>query len=145
MGSLVTSNAPQRARTISSAARDLQIDTRARTRARLARIGRSEVIACAVRSPRAQEPPMLQTRSRRRLLSLAAFVVSATVALAAQQMALETRDLAQPQDEEFARLVKEWTTQPSFISPLVDHLPKVPGVPSPKDTLGYHVGAPGKI
>jgi hypothetical protein len=88
---------------------------------------------------------MLQTRSRRRLLSLAAFLISATLALAAQQMALETRDPAQPQDEEFARLVKEWTTQPSFISPLVDHLPKLPGVPSPNDTLGYHVGAPGKL
>ena len=88
---------------------------------------------------------MFQTRSRRRLLSLAALLVSATVALAAQQMALETRDPAQPQDDEFARLVKAWTTQPSFISPLVDHLPKAPGVPSPNDTLGYHVGAPGKL
>src|SRR5689334_22456271 len=27
----------------------------------------------------------------------------------------------QPQDEEFARLVKEWTTRPEFMSPLVDH------------------------
>ena len=26
-------------------------------------------------------------------------------------------------DPEFARLVKEWTTRPDFISPLVDHLP----------------------
>ena len=29
------------------------------------------------------------------------------------------------QDDDFAKLVKEWTTQPYFISPLVDHLPKV--------------------
>ena len=28
-------------------------------------------------------------------------------------------------DEEFARLVREWTTRPEFLSPLVDHLPKV--------------------
>ena len=88
---------------------------------------------------------MFRPRSRRRLLSLAAFVLSATVALAAQQMAIETRDPAQPQDEEFARVVKEWTTHPSFISPLVDHLPKMTGVPSPKDTLGYHIGAPGTL
>ena len=51
----------------------------------------------------------------------------------------------QPQDEEYARLVKEWTTKPEFMSPLVDHLPKAAGVPSPKDVLGYHVGAPKKL
>ena len=33
------------------------------------------------------------------------------------------------QAEEFARLVKEWTTGPEFISPLVDHLPIVAGRP----------------
>ncbi|MBI4477081.1 MAG: hypothetical protein HY654_07895, partial [Acidobacteria bacterium] len=48
-------------------------------------------------------------------------------------------------DAEFGRLVKEWTTRPEFISPLVDHLPKVPGVPSPKDLLGYHIGEPKKL
>jgi len=48
-------------------------------------------------------------------------------------------------DEEFARLVKEWTTKPEFMTPLVDHLPKVAGVPSPKDVLGYYVGAPKKL
>src|SRR5580658_11122684 len=48
-------------------------------------------------------------------------------------------------DDEFARLVKEWTTRPEFMTPLVDHLPKVSGVPSPKDILGYYVGAPKKL
>src|SRR5262249_27934479 len=48
-------------------------------------------------------------------------------------------------DEDFARAVKEWTTRPDFISPLVDHLPKVTGVPSPKDILGHHVGEPKKL
>ena len=51
----------------------------------------------------------------------------------------------QPQDPEFARLVKEWTTRPEFLSPLVDHLPKVAGVPSPKDVLGYYPGTPKKL
>jgi len=63
----------------------------------------------------------------------------------AQEMVTETRDPTQPQDEDFAKLVKEWTGDPRFISPLVDHLPKVAGVPTPKDVLGYHVGAPGKL
>ena len=48
-------------------------------------------------------------------------------------------------DEGFATSVREWTTRPEFLSPLVDHLPKVPGVPSPKDVLGYHVGQPKKL
>jgi hypothetical protein len=51
----------------------------------------------------------------------------------------------QPMDEDYARLVKEWTTRPEFMSPLVDHLPQVPGVPSPKDVIGYHVGQPKKL
>src|SRR5947209_7592775 len=51
----------------------------------------------------------------------------------------------QPMDTEYARLVNEWTTRPEFMSPLVDHLPKAPGVPSPKDVLGYHVGQPKKL
>jgi hypothetical protein len=48
-------------------------------------------------------------------------------------------------DPEFARLVREWTTKPEFNSPLVDHLPKVSGVPSPKDVLGHHIGEPKKL
>ena len=31
------------------------------------------------------------------------------------------------------------------MSPLVDHLPKAAGIPSPKDVLGYYVGAPKKL
>jgi hypothetical protein len=52
---------------------------------------------------------------------------------------------SQPQDDEYARLVKEWTTRPEFLNPLLDHLPKAAGVPSPNDVLGYYVGAPKKL
>ncbi len=48
-------------------------------------------------------------------------------------------------DEDYARLVKEWTTKTEFMSPLVDHLPKADGVPSPKDVLGYYIGTPKKL
>ena len=51
----------------------------------------------------------------------------------------------QPMDADFAKSVKEWTTRPEFISPLVDHLPKSKTVPSPKDILGHHIGAPKKL
>ena len=48
-------------------------------------------------------------------------------------------------DPEFSKLVTEWTTKPEFLSPLVDHLPKKTGVPTPKDILGYHIGEPKKL
>jgi len=51
----------------------------------------------------------------------------------------------QQMDADFAKSVKEWTTKPEFISPLVDHLPKSNTIPSPKDILGYHIGAPKKL
>jgi hypothetical protein len=48
-------------------------------------------------------------------------------------------------DVEFAQRVREWTTKPEFMSPLVDHLPKKSGVPTPKDILGYYIGEPKKL
>jgi hypothetical protein len=74
-----------------------------------------------------------------------AALLFAVVSMPAQQMVTETFDPAQPQDADFAKSVKEWTTQPYFISPLVDHLPVVKGIPSPKAVLGYHIGAPYKL
>ena len=71
-----------------------------------------------------------------RLLTLVSFVVLAWGAATSSQ---------QSDDPEFARLVKEWTTRPEFISPLVDHLPKMPGVPTPKDVLGHYVGEPKRL
>ena len=63
----------------------------------------------------------------------------------AQQWVTETRDPKQTQDEDFAKAYAEWTGEARYGSPLVDHLPKVAGVPMPKDVLGYHIGAPGKL
>jgi hypothetical protein len=77
--------------------------------------------------------------------AVALVAICAAIATPAQQMVTETRDPAQAQDAEFARLVAQWTTAPNFISPLVDHLPKVDGIPSPKDVLGHHIGAPATL
>ena len=52
---------------------------------------------------------------------------------------------AQASDEGFAKLVREWTTQPEFLSPLVDHLPLAAGIPSPSAVIGHHVGQPGTL
>jgi len=60
----------------------------------------------------------------------------------AQQAVTETRDPRQQQDPEFAKAYAKWTTEPRYGSPLVDHLPKVSGIPTPKDVLGYYIGQP---
>src|ERR1017187_9020750 len=67
------------------------------------------------------------------------------IALAILAVTLTLAQTKQAMDEEYARLVKEWTTAPEFMSPLVDPLPKAPGVPTTKDVLGYYAGAPKKL
>jgi hypothetical protein len=111
----------------------------------------SEIDAATLRPHTSNVKPdgkirILMLQNQFRVASAVCLVMLVAIAaIPAQQMVTDTRDPAQVQDEDFARSVKEWTTQPNFISPLVDHLPKVPGVPSPKDVLGYHVGAPAKL
>jgi hypothetical protein len=89
-----------------------------------------------------------ERNTRRRAWALLTGLIACLLAVTsttAQQMVTETVDPAQTQDEDFAKLVKDWTGDPRFISPLVDHLPKVAGIPTPKDVLGYYIGAPGKL
>ena len=59
-----------------------------------------------------------------------------------QQLTLDTRDPNQKQDPTFEQSLKEWLANSRHSSPLVDHLPLVAGIPTPRDVLGYHVGAP---
>src|SRR5688572_11463741 len=78
-------------------------------------------------------------------LMLGIGVTLPSVTAAAQAWVTETRDPKQTQDADFAKAYAEWTGNPMYGSPLVDHLPKVNGIPSPKDVLGYHIGAPAKL
>ena len=93
----------------------------------------------------------MPTRAVMRMLVWSSLVLSCLVTV---PLAQSTRTPAvgqagaQPEpvdDPEFARLVQEWTTRPEFSSPLVDHLPTVAGIPSPKDVLGHHIGAPNHL
>ena len=79
-------------------------------------------------------------------LSIAARIAAAgtVLALLAPTAAAQT-GTGQAQDADFADRVREWTTRPEFLSPLVDHLPAGSAVPSPKDVLGRHVGAPREL
>jgi hypothetical protein len=70
-------------------------------------------------------------------------LLALTVALAqARQSTPGTIDPRQPQDQAFAKLYQQWTGDARYGSPLVDHLPLVPGVPTPNDVLGHYIGAP---
>jgi len=74
--------------------------------------------------------------------ALLAPALLAPAPLAAQQLSLDTRDPNQKQDSTYFRSYREWLANPKHGSPLVDHLPLVDGIPTPRDVLGYHVGAP---
>src|SRR5258706_16434500 len=85
--------------------------------------------------------------SSRLLASLAVSVLVANSGILAQSTGKKAvgASAGAADDPDFARAVKQWTTRPEFSSPLVDHLPKVAGVPSPKDILGHHIGEPKKL
>jgi hypothetical protein len=72
-------------------------------------------------------------------------VLAFTAALPALAQFPAPAQSTQLMDTDFAAQIKEWTTRPEFLSPLVDHLPKSSTVPSPKDVLGYNIGAPKKL
>ncbi len=63
--------------------------------------------------------------------------------LAAQNLNTNyARDPKQPIDQEYSDHIKKYTTDPSFLSPLVDYLPASKTVPTPMKTLGDVSGAP---
>src|SRR5688572_17501260 len=76
------------------------------------------------------------------LLAAACFLSSAVPSVTHAQ---KPAPVATADDPDFAEFVKKATTKPEFLSPLVDHLPKKAGVPTPKDVLGYHIGTEKKL
>ncbi len=55
------------------------------------------------------------------------------------------RDPRQAIDQEYTKKILEYTTEPFFLSPLVDYLPASRTVPTPKVVLGDIAGAPNKL
>src|SRR4051812_3735014 len=83
-------------------------------------------------------------RPARLLAPVLLLLSAASVGIAAQST--ENKAVASTtDDQDFARSVKEWTTKPEFSSPLVDHLPKVAGGPSPQNNLGHPIGGTKKV
>src|SRR6187399_3618470 len=60
-------------------------------------------------------------------------------------MAKPGRDPNQPIDEAYTKKIKQYTTDPAFLSPLVDYMPAAKGIPTPMATLGDVAGAEGKL
>ncbi|HEY6893302.1 MAG TPA: hypothetical protein VI258_03985, partial [Rhodanobacteraceae bacterium] len=79
-------------------------------------------------------------------LALAALLAS-TISSAAENTsaAAYARDPAQRVDEAYTAKIREYTTDPQFNTPLTDYLPSAPGVPTPRETLGYIAGAPDHL
>ena len=70
-------------------------------------------------------------------LALAAVVLFVAATVAAPPITAQ-----QAIDEEYTAQIREFTTEPFFSTPLVDHLPYSETVPTPLDHLGHISGAP---
>ncbi|HKW88961.1 MAG TPA: M14 family zinc carboxypeptidase [Candidatus Acidoferrales bacterium] len=70
-----------------------------------------------------------------------------TVAATAAMKASATGQAASAQtnDAEYTAKIREYTTEPYLLTPLVDHLPASATVPTPEKILGYAIGTPDKL
>ena len=83
------------------------------------------------------------------LLLGGAALPSLTLRVLNAQSAISTakpgRNPSQPIDEEYTKKIKEYTTEPFFLSSLVDYMPAAKGIPTPSAVLGDIAGAPNKL
>src|SRR5579872_6625960 len=84
------------------------------------------------------------TPAKLRLLAVSVILLLfAAVPLLSQELNSNfARDPGQPIDQPYTDHIKKYTTDPSFISPLVDYLPASKTVPTPAKVLGDVSGAP---
>lgn len=75
--------------------------------------------------------------------SIAVLVLSLGVCVSAQTANGDyARDPHQAVDHEYTKKIHDYTTDPSFLSPLIDYLPASTTVPTPEKVLGDVAGAP---
>ena len=60
-------------------------------------------------------------------------------------LALAASAAAQRIDEGYSAKIRQYTTDPSFLTELVDRLPASDRVPTPEKFLGYIAGAPDRL
>jgi hypothetical protein len=86
------------------------------------------------------------TSSKVVLIVLLSTLLSAAAPLSAQELNSNfARDPGQPIDQHYTDQIHKYTTDPSFISPLVDYLPASKTVPTPAKVLGDVSGAPDML
>ena len=80
------------------------------------------------------------------LLAISSFLLFANAPLLCQQLNSNfARDPGQPVDQHYTDQIHKYTTDPSFLSPLVDYLPASKTVPTPAKILGDVSGAPDML
>src|SRR5690625_2264765 len=85
--------------------------------------------------PGSRAPDRLSQTLGRRLLTAGLALLTLTSTAKAQQAI----------DQVYTNEIREYTTEPFFLTPLVDHLPASNTVPTPRDHLGYTVGKPEQL
>jgi hypothetical protein len=85
------------------------------------------------------------TPSKLTLIVVCSTLLSSTVSLSQELNANFARDPGQPIDQQYTDQIHKYTTDPSFISPLVDYLPASKTVPTPAKVLGDVSGAPDML
>jgi hypothetical protein len=86
------------------------------------------------------------TPSKLGLVALSSILFSVTLPLLSQELnSTFARDSGQPVDRQYTDQILKYTTDPSFISPLVDYLPASKTVPTPAKVLGDISGAPDML
>jgi hypothetical protein len=80
-----------------------------------------------------------------RLVSAQKKALPDKVASAHAKVEVPAKNAAPPQDNDYSKKIKEYTTEKFFLTELVDHLPMSDTVPSPDKVLGYVVGTPNKL
>jgi Zinc carboxypeptidase len=86
------------------------------------------------------------TRSKLALIVVGSALFPLTAPLLSQELnSTFARDPGQPIDQQYTDQIRKYTTDPSFISPLVDYLPASKTVPTPAKVLGDVSGAPDML
>ena len=89
--------------------------------------------------------PLSRSAMLATLLMAAGLAAAPLHAQTAISTAKPGRNPSQPIDEEYTKKIKEYTTEPFFLSSLVDYMPAAKGIPTPKAVLGDIAGAPTKL
>src|SRR5215467_3673177 len=79
------------------------------------------------------------------LIAVVCSLLSITTASSQELNSTFARDPGQPIDQQYTDQIHKYTTDPSFISPLVDYLPASKTVPTPAKVLGDISGAPDML